>query len=161
MSCWRSARGRQALRVPDACPVCGSHAVREVNPKTGKEERCAAAPAALICPAQAVEQLKHFVSRNAFDIEGLGEKQIEFFFTPRTGAAISTPADIFTLEEARARARPSWKNVEGLRRVSVAKLFGAIDDRRDIALHRFIYALGIRHVGETNARLLARAYREL
>jgi DNA ligase (NAD+) len=105
----------------------------------------------LICPAQAVERLKHFVSRNAFDIEGLGEKQIEAFYRDQL---IAEPADIFRLHEKGGEliAREGWGET------SVRNLIKAIDARREIDLHRFVFALGIRHVGETNARRLARHY---
>ena len=106
----------------------------------------------LICPAQAVEKLRHFVSRGAFDIEGLGAKAVEAFFTE---GWIAEPADIFTLEArhgADLRARDRWGDK------SAGNLFAAIADRRRVPLDRLIYALGIRHVGETAARLVARHY---
>ncbi|MDP2357271.1 MAG: helix-hairpin-helix domain-containing protein, partial [Beijerinckiaceae bacterium] len=106
---------------------------------------------------QAVERLKHFASRNAFDIEGLGDKQIEFFYEK---GLIRTPADIFTLE-ARDGAPGSLvkiRNFEGFGETSVRNLFAAIEARRKVDLNRFIFALGIRHVGETNARRLARHF---
>jgi len=144
------------FRFPDTCPVCGSHAVREVNPKTGKMDAVRRCTGGLICAAQAVERLKHFVSRNAFDIEGLGEKQITAFFED---GLIKKAPDIFTLK-ARDQANPmqKLKNREGWGEASVRKLFEAIDARRNIGLDRFIFALGIRHVGETTARVLARSY---
>jgi DNA ligase (NAD+) len=140
---------------PTVCPVCGSHAVREVNPKTGREDSVRRCTGGLICAAQAVEKLKHFASRNAFDIEGLGDKQIEAFYAD---GLIRSPADIFTLKARDAAAPAKLVEREGYGEVSVRNLFRAIDDRRRIPLHRFIYAHGIRHVGETNARLLARSY---
>ncbi|MCJ8148600.1 NAD-dependent DNA ligase LigA [Shinella sedimenti] len=145
---------------PKTCPVCGSHAVRERNEKTGRLDSVTRCTGGFVCRAQAVEHLKHFVSRNAFDIEGLGAKQIDFFFEADDEALrIRTAPDIFTLK-ARQEASPLAKleNIDGFGKVSVRKLFDAIDARRSIALNRFIYALGIRHVGETNAKLLARAY---
>jgi DNA ligase (NAD+) len=110
------------------------------------------------CPFQQMEHLKHFVSRRAFDIEGLGEKQIEFFFTD-PDLPVKTPADIFTLAE-RDEAEPikKLKNKEGFGETSVRNLFAAIEQRRTIGLDRFIFALGIRHVGETTAKVMARAY---
>ena len=108
----------------------------------------------LICPAQAKERLKHFVSRNAFDIEGLGEKQIEVFFDE---GRIMQPADIFTLQKRDARLVEAAQDRKGLGAKSVEKLFKAIEARRNIGLDRFIFALGIRHVGETTARDLAKA----
>ncbi len=145
---------------PKKCPVCGSHAVREKNEKTGKLDSVTRCTGGFVCRAQAVEHLKHFVSRNAFDIEGLGAKQIDFFFESDDPALqVRTAPDIFTLKK-RQEASPLTKleNIEGFGKVSVKKLFDAIDERRNIALHRLIYALGIRHVGETTAKLLARAY---
>jgi DNA ligase (NAD+) len=121
----------------------------------GKVRRCSGEFA---CPYQQVEHLKHFVSRRAFDIEGLGEKQIEFFFHD-PDLPIRTPADIFTLA-ARDAANPlrKLKNKEGFGELSVANLFAAIEARRTISLERFVFALGIRHVGETTARVMARHY---
>ncbi|MEQ1406516.1 NAD-dependent DNA ligase LigA [Neorhizobium sp. Rsf11] len=145
---------------PKKCPVCGSHAVREKNEKTGKLDSVTRCTGGFVCRAQAVEHLKHFVSRNAFDIEGLGSKQIDFFFESEDPALqVRTAPDIFTLKK-RQEDSPLTKleNIEGFGKVSVKKLFDAIDSRRETALHRFIYALGIRHIGETNAKLLARAY---
>ena len=142
-------------QFPTVCPVCGSHAVREVNAKTGREDSVRRCTGGLICAAQAVEKLKHFCSRNAFDIEGLGDKQIEAF---HADGLIRSPADIFTLKARDATAPAKLVEREGYGEVSVANLFRAIDIRRKIALHRLIYALGIRHVGETNAKLLARNY---
>ena len=134
---------------PHVCPVCGSHAVREEGEAV---RRCTGA---LICPAQAVEGLKHFVSRLAFDIEGLGDKQIQEFYDD---GLIMHPVDIFTLEKRDARASKKLKDREGYGDVSVRNLFAAIDVRRRIELNRLIFALGIRHVGEGNAKLLARHY---
>ena len=105
------------------------------------------------CPFQKIEHLKHFVSRRAFDIEGLGEKQIELFFEQ---GWVKEPADIFTLEARNAEIK--LEEIEGFGETSVRNLFGAIDARREISLERFIYALGMRHVGETTARALARGY---
>lgn len=138
---------------PTKCPICGSHAVREVNPDTGRIDAVRRCTGALICPVQAVEKLRHFVSRLAFDIEGLGEKQIDAFFAE---GLIKTPADIFRLRDH----RDELLTREGYGEQSVAKLLAAIDERREIALHRLIYGLGIRHVGETTAKLLARSYVE-
>jgi DNA ligase (NAD+) len=121
----------------------------------GKVRRCSGEFA---CPYQQVEHLKHFVSRRAFDIEGLGEKQIEFFFHD-PDLPVRTPADIFTIA-ARDAANPlqKLKNKEGFGEISVANLFAAIEARRTISLERLIFALGIRHVGETTARVMARHY---
>ena len=138
-------------KFPDKCPICKSHAVRERHPETGRLDAVRRCTGALICPAQAVERLKHFVSRLAFDIEGLGEKQIDAFHEE---GLIETPADIFRLRKHTAELLER----EGYGEQSVAKLMSAIDARREIALHRLIYALGIRHIGETTAKLLARSY---
>ena len=150
----------QPYEFPKICPVCGSHAVRERHEKTGRLDSVTRCTGGFVCRAQAVEHLKHFVSRNAFDIEGLGSKQIDFFFEAEDPSlSIRTAPDIFTLKR-RQEASPLLKleNIDGFGKVSVRKLFDAIDARRSIALNRFIYALGIRHVGETNAKILARAY---
>ncbi len=131
---------------PDHCPVCGSLAVREPDEAV---RRCTGG---LICAAQAKERLRHFVSRNAFDIEGLGEKTIEEFWEIEL---IRSPVDIFTLDGHRDTilGRPGWKEK------SIENLFNAINERRRrIDLHRFIFALGIRHVGEVTAKALARHY---
>ncbi|MDQ0421315.1 DNA ligase (NAD+) [Peteryoungia aggregata LMG 23059] len=144
---------------PKTCPVCGSHAVREKNEKTGKLDSVTRCTGGFVCRAQAVEHIKHFVSRNAFDIEGLGTKQVDFFFESDDPALmIRTAPDIFTLKARQDRSLTKLENIEGFGRVSVRKLFDAIDARREIALNRFIFALGIRHVGETTAKLLARSY---
>ncbi|TCQ10079.1 DNA ligase (NAD+) [Rhizobium sp. PP-F2F-G36] len=144
---------------PKTCPVCGSHAVREVNEKTGKVDSVTRCTGGFVCRAQAVEHLKHFVSRNAFDIEGFGAKQIDFFFASEDPTlSIRTAPDIFTLEERQQRSLSKLENIDGFGKVSVRKLYEAINERRQVALPRFIYALGIRHVGETTAKLLARSY---
>ncbi|OCP38821.1 NAD-dependent DNA ligase LigA [Ensifer sp. LC163] len=151
--------GSEAYRFPATCPVCGSHAVRDINEKSGKVDAVRRCTGGFVCRAQAVEHLKHFVSRNAYDIEGLGSKQIEFFFESEDPTlSIRTAADIFTLEKRQETSLTKLENIDGFGRVSVRKLYDAIDTRRSIALHRFIYALGIRHVGETTAKLLARSY---
>ena len=142
-------------KFPDACPICGSHAVREVDEKTGKADVDRRCTGGLICPAQAVERLRYFVSRDCFDIEGLGEKNIQAFFDD---GFIKEPADIFWLEEKHGDA---IRNREGWGEQSAKKLFEAIGRRREIPLDRFINALGIRHVGETTAKLLARHFHTL
>jgi DNA ligase (NAD+) len=109
----------------------------------------------LICPAQAVERLRHFVSRDAFDIEGFGDKQVQAFFEE---GLVMEPADIFTLQARDRRATKKLAEREGYGETSTRNLFNAIEARRKIPLNKLIYALGIRHVGETNARLLARHY---
>jgi DNA ligase (NAD+) len=109
----------------------------------------------LICPAQQVERLRHFVSRDAFDIEGLGEKQVQAFYAD---GLVMEPADIFTLAARDRRASKKLADREGYGETSVRNLFAAIEERRTIPLNKLIYALGIRHIGETNARLIARHY---
>lgn len=151
--------GQTPYVFPKTCPVCGSHAVREKNEKTGKLDSVTRCTGGFVCRAQAVEHIKHFVSRNAFDIEGLGTKQVDFFFESDDPALmIRTAPDIFTLKARQVLSLTKLENIEGFGRVSVRKLFEAIDARREIALNRFIFALGIRHVGETTAKLLARSY---
>jgi DNA ligase (NAD+) len=145
----------QPYVFPETCPACGSHAVREVNPRTGRLDAVRRCTGGLVCPAQAVERLKHFVSRNAFDIEGLGGQRIDEFY--REGL-VTRPQDIFTLAERDARSLTKLENREGWGKQSAQNLFAAIEVRRQIGLDRFIFALGIRHVGETNARLLARHF---
>jgi DNA ligase (NAD+) len=137
---------KSPYKFPDVCPACGSHAVREEGEAV---RRCTGG---LICPAQQVERLRHFVSRNAFDIDGVGEKQIELFFAKKW---VKEPADIFRLEK---KHRKDLLEEEGYGDISVRNLFAAINGRRKIVLNRLIYGLGIRHVGEINARLLARHY---
>ena len=142
-------RGATEFVFPDICPVCGSHAVR-----TGDEviRRCSGG---LACKAQVKERLRHFVSRNAFDIEGLGDENIDFLCE---GEWINKPADIFRLEAANAGRLQRLQNYKGWGEKKVAKLFAAITARRTIALERLIYALGIRQVGEATAKRLARHY---
>ena len=148
-----------AQRLPDAnaflfptlCPECGSEAHRAEGDAV---RRCTGG---LICPAQAIERLKHFVSRGAFDIEGLGAKQIEMFFNDRV-LPIRTPADIFTLAARDGANLGRLENRDGYGKTSVAKLFAAIEAKRRIGLDRLIFALGIRHAGEAAAGLLARHY---
>jgi len=153
----KAKRPKSAKRFsfPTVCPACGSHAVREVNPVTGKEDAVRRCTGGLICPAQRVERLKHFVSRNAFDIEGLGEKHIQSFYDD---GLIQSPPHIFTLAARDRRSTKKLEAREGWGKLSAEKLFAAIEARRAVRLDRFIYALGIRHVGETTARLLARSY---
>ncbi len=162
---------------PHVCPVCGSAATREINEKTGKEDSRRRCTGELICAAQAVERLRHFVSRGAMDIEGLGAENIDLFFN---AGLIKTAADIFTLKDrrpavqqalaerreaqAREREAASGKSRTNVRSVEdrnfggLDKLFAAIDARREPELDRFIFALGIRHIGETTAAVLARTF---
>ncbi len=137
------------------CPACGSQAVREMDAKTGREDAVWRCSNRSLCPAQVVERLRHFVSRDAFDIEGLGEKQIQFFYNQ---GLIKDFSDIFTLQERDETQARKLRGQEGWGELSAMNLFKAIEARREIELERFIYALGIRHVGQNNARLLARHY---
>ncbi|MGB3339078.1 MAG: NAD-dependent DNA ligase LigA [Devosia sp.] len=162
---------------PHECPICKSPATREINEKTGKEDSRRRCTGELICPAQAVEGLRHFVSRGALDIEGLGAENIDLFFN---AGLVKTAADIFTLrdrrpavtkalaerreeqakirEAASGKTRKSVRSVEDRNYEGLDKLFAAIDARREPELDRFIFALGIRHIGETTAAALARTF---
>ncbi len=134
---------------PRRCPVCNSHAEREEGEVV---RRCTAG---LTCPAQAVERLKHFVSRDALDIDGFGIKQVEAFW--KTGL-IQEPADIFTLAKRDGAQEKPLKEWEGWGETSARNLFAAIDARRDLAFDKFLFALGVRHIGQATARMLARNY---
>jgi DNA ligase (NAD+) len=136
----------QPYRFPDHCPICGSLAVREPGMVA---RRCTGG---LVCAAQAVERLRHFVARDSFDIEGLGTKHIQAFWQD---GLIRGPGDIFRLDPSVIAGREGWAEV------SARKLVAAIDQRRRIELDRFINALGIPQVGQATARLLARHYRSL
>jgi DNA ligase (NAD+) len=138
----------KAFVFPDRCPVCESEAVRDEDEVV---RRCTGG---LICPAQAVERLKHFVSRNAFDIEGLGAKNVTAL---HADGLLANPADIFRLADHKVALleREGWGDQ------SVDNLLQAIDERRNVSLDRFIYALGIRQVGQATGRLLARTYGSL
>lgn len=152
----KRATDLKEFQFPTVCPECGAHAIRE------EDEAVRRCTGGLSCPAQAVERLKHFVSREAFNIEGLGDKVIEDFYKE---GIIKTPFDIFTLEE---RNRPedlfsmteslNLENREGWGRKSVTNLFEAINKSRNITLQKFIYALGIRQVGTATAYLIAKHY---
>ena len=147
-------KGAEEYVFPDKCPICDSVAVREIkDAKSGELEARRRCTGGLICEAQAVERLRHFVSRDAFDIEGLGEKQIAAFWQD---GIVRQPADIFDLSAM--ELDPPLKEREGWGDLSVSNLFRAIEDRRTIDLDRFVYALGIPHVGQTTARLLAKTY---
>jgi DNA ligase (NAD+) len=149
----RRPKDAKPYRFPKKCP-CHLHTevVRDTT-ATGEEGAVARCTGEFACPFQKIEHLKHFVSRRAFDIEGLGEKQIALFFEQ---GWIKEPADIFTLEARNAKIK--LEEQEGFGELSVRNLFDAIRARRNISLERFIYALGMRHVGETTARALARGY---
>ena len=145
----------QPYAFPQLCPACGSKAEREADEATGDAGVVRRCTGGLICPAQAKERLKHFVSRNAFDIEGLGDERIELFYDD---GRIMKPADIFTLEARDARSQKRLADQTGFGAKSAQKLFASIEARRTIALPRFLYALGIRHVGETTSRDLSAAF---
>lgn len=147
--------GTEPYPFPQVCPCAlQTPVVREATGmrEEAKVRRCTGEFA---CPFQRIEHLKHFVSRRAFDIEGLGEKQIQLFYDK---GLIREPADIFTLEARDKASLTKIANFEGFGETSVRKLFEAITARRTIALDRLIFALGVRHIGETTARVLARAY---
>lgn len=137
-----------AYVFPTICPECQSDAIREEGDSVA---RCTGG---LICPAQILEKMKHFVSRGAFDIEGLGAKQVETFFKDDL-LPIHEPADIFTLEVRDGQNMPKLQNRDGWGETSVRNLFAAINEKREIPLNRLIFAFGIRHVGDSSASLLA------
>ena len=145
----KRSKDSQSYIFPDKCPICQSHAVREEGEVV---KRCTGG---LICAAQAVERLKHFVSRSAFDIEGMGSKIIEEFYHE---GLIKTPGDIFRLEDKDKGSLTPLRAREGWGSQSAQNLFDAIRARRTISLDRFIYALGIRQIGEATARKLAMTY---
>ena len=175
-------KNAKPYKFPDKCPICGSHAVREVDEKTGKVDVDRRCTGGLICDAQTVERLKYFVGRDQFDIEGLGGTLIELFHEK---GLLKEPAEIFALTEkpkkvaevlaehraALSEERRAAEGKDAVRKAAkkkdegegkqVENLMAAIEHRRTIGLDRFINALGIRHVGETTARLLARHYRKL
>jgi DNA ligase (NAD+) len=149
--------GRAAFAFPHACPCDLRTPVKREATAVGTEGVISRCSGEFACPYQRIEHLKHFASRRAFDIEGLGEKQIEAFFSD-PDLPVREPGDIFTLGARDANNLKKLKDKDGFGATSVKKLFAAIDERRKIALERFIFALGIRNVGETTARQLARAY---
>ena len=149
----RRPRGSERFEFPKTCPCPLATAVVRELTAAGKEGAISRCSGELACPHQRIEHLRHFVSRRAFDIEGLGEKQINLFYEQ---GWISEPAEIFTLEDRNGSIH--LQEHEGFGETSVRKLFEAIKARRSISLERFIYSLGIRHVGETTARALARGY---
>ena len=174
----RRPKGTKTYKMPEICPVCGSHAVREINPKTGEPEAARRCVNALSCPAQVVERLYHFVSRYAFDIEGLGGEFIQLL---HEADLVKEPADLFTLKdkpeqfhavlsrhfagisernaEKRGKAESGKKSKEQKKEYLLGnKLLAAIEVRRTISLDRFILSLSIPHVGETTAKLLARNF---
>jgi DNA ligase (NAD+) len=138
-----------AFEFPSVCPECGSLAARDEGDAV---RRCTGG---MICPAQIVENLKHFVSRGAFDIDGLGAKQVEQF---HADGWVSEPADIFTLRDRFGQGLQQLKNREGWGEKSATKLFDAIDEKREIGFGRVLFALGIRHIGEAASNLIAGHY---
>ncbi len=170
--------GAEPFRFPDHCPICGSTAVREVDPQTGRPESVRRCTAGLTCPAQGRERLKHFVSRGAFDIVGLGATIVDALYD---SGAVKQPADIFRLDFdavrgaldarrralARERALSAGQSVEdedetaaqrSEATVAVENILAAIAERRTVALDRFVFALGIPDIGETTAKALARHF---
>lgn len=145
----KRAADAEVFKFPDICPECGSDAIREPGDAV---RRCTGG---MICPAQATEKLKHFVSRAAFDIEGMGAKQVEQFYAD---GWIAEPADIFTLHTRYGTGIQQLKNREGWGEKSATALFDAIEDKRKIPLARLIFGLGIRHVGEASANMIALHY---
>jgi len=138
---------------PSTCPICSAEVSADVDEKTGKQDVVRRCTNGLSCPAQGVQALVHFVSRQVFDIDGFGEKQVEAFFEKDL---IKEPADIFTLRARNDEIKlESW---EGFGATSAAKLFDAIDARREIPFDRVLYSLGIRHVGRTNSRLISQHF---
>lgn len=145
----RRPKDAKPYKFPDRCPVCGSHATR------GEGDAVRRCTGGLSCAAQVVERLRHFVSRDAFDIEGLGEKQIQAL---HDWGWVKRPGDLFRLEKRHASGTDPLAEKEGWGETSAGNLFAAIEARREIALERFLFALGIRHVGQATARLLAANY---
>lgn len=148
--------GSAPFEFPSACPVCGSNALREINPNTGEKEAKHRCTGGLFCPAQAAERIKHFVSRDAFDIEGLGGQTVDEFLSDKL---IAHPSDLFSLE-SRVGVAGIIKR-EGWKEKSARNLFAAIAARREIALERLIFSLGIPHVGEATGKVLARNYQSV
>ena len=142
-------------KIPHSCPVCGSLAVREVNPRSGREDAARRCTGGLVCPAQALEKIRHFASRLAFDIEGLGDQRIDELYSMNL---IRTPADIFLLKEHDLDSDKRLEDVPGWGARSVENLFSSIDARKEIQINRFIYALGIRHIGEVASKKLGRHF---
>ena len=147
----RRPKDSKAYQFPSVCPECGAEVVRDDGDAV---IRCIDN---LNCPAQVIEKLKHFVSRKAFDIEGLGGKQIEFFFADEA-LSIKEPADIFTLEHRDRNNLTKLKDHQGFGRKSAANLFDAIEKKKTIEFSRLLFSLGIRHVGENVSKLLARHF---
>ena len=151
-------KGAKPFAFPRKCPECGAEALRETNVGSGEESVARRCVAGLTCPAQALERLVHFVSRNAYDIEGLGRKSLEMFFKEDI---IRHPDDIFTLEKRDGDGHTPLAEREDWGEKSARNLFDSIDSRRKIPIERFLFGLGIRHIGEATARLLALHYGSL
>lgn len=165
-------------RFPETCPACGSHAVRGLNPRTGKLDAVRRCTGGLICPAQGQERLKHFVSRNAFDIEGFGETYIETLFE---AGLVRQPADLFRLDfeplkaavVARRQALSAERALAAGKEIkkaakkkddedkAIKNLLAGVEARRKIPLNRFIFALGIEQVGEATAKALAKHFEDM
>ena len=142
-----------AFIFPETCPVCEAPATNDIDEKTSRVDVVRRCTNGLQCPAQATESLKHFVSRRAFDIDGMGTKQIEAFYEREL---VRQPADIFSLEARNDKIKlQTW---EGWGKTSASNLFDAINNRREIYFDRFLYSLGIRHIGQGNANLIAKHY---
>jgi DNA ligase (NAD+) len=146
-------KGAKEFHFPKTCPCPLHTGVVRGETATGEEGSRARCTGEFACPFQKVEHLRLFVSRRAFDIDGLGEKQLQYFFDE---GFVKEPADIFTL--AKRNSKLKLEEIEGYGETSIRNLFGSIEARRKISLERFIYALGMRHVGETTALALARGY---
>ena len=153
----RRPAGAEPFAFPHECPCALRTPTFRETTASGEEGVVRRCSGEFACPFQKIEHLRHFVSRRAFDIEGLGEKQIAFFFE-NEDLPIREPSEIFTLRARDGANLKKLKDREGFGETSVRNLFDAIDARRTISLERVLYALGIRHVGETTARQLARAY---
>ncbi|WP_162652628.1 NAD-dependent DNA ligase LigA [Lentilitoribacter sp. Alg239-R112] len=152
-----SVEGAKDFIFPTVCPCELKTEVVQEETASGEKGVIRRCSGEFACPFQRKEHLKHFVSRKAFDIDGLGEKQIEYFYDD-DALPIRAPADIFTLAERDAKGLTKIKNRDGYGETSAQKLFTAIELKRQIPLEKLIYALGVRHVGEATAKTLARAY---
>ena len=144
-----------AYRFPHTCPACGAAAVREINPRSGREDAARRCSGGLICPAQALEKIRHFTSRLAFDIEGLGDQRVDEL---HSRGMLETPEDIFLLQEKNKKSLVRLENMPGWGAKSVDSLFANIDLRRRVEINRFIFSLGIRHIGEVASKKLGRHF---
>jgi len=146
-------KGAKEYHFPKKCPCPLKTDVVREETATGEEGARGRCTGEFACPFQKIQHLMLFVSRRAFDIDGLGEKQIEYFYDQ---GWVKEPGDIFTLQARNSKLK--LEEIEGYGETSVRNLFDSINARREIGLDRFIYALGVRHVGETTALALARGY---